>query len=337
MPVPNSMADLSTLASSNFPTGTEAIGNSLDNYIRAGFAITRSTYAMASATIASASTTDLAGADGESVRVTGTATINSFGNGYAGCKREVSFAGALTIVNSSNIALPRGVNLSVQAEDVYTFRCTAAGVWRLVSGWRDPLAVRKDGDTMTGGLTVPSLIVNGTAQNGQVTSNGNNPNPGIGIDTFAYRSFGAFGGGYAIVDTPYNIGLYSNFGNFNIGFGASGGVLTSRLVLDRTSGDLTVTGNLISNSDENLKHKWNPLAADIVESFAGLKAGSYTRKDTGVEQVGVGAQSLQKFLPLAVSADPNGILSVAYGNAALVGVVAVSRRLLELERRMEGR
>ena len=337
MPVPNSMADLSTLASSNFPTGTEAIGNSLDNYIRAGFAITRSTYAMASATIASASTTDLATADGESVRVTGTATINSFGTGYAGCKREVSFAGALTIVNSSNIALPRGVNLSVVAEDVYTFRCTASGVWRLVSGWRDPLAVRKDGDTMTGGLTVPSLIVSGTAQNGQVTSNGNNPNPGIGIDTFAYRSFGAFGGGYGIVDTPYNIGLYSNFGSFNIGFGASGGVLTSRLVLDRTSGDLTVTGNLISNSDESLKTDWADLPADLVERLASVKAGDYYRTDTKCRQVGVGANSMLAALPLAVSESLGGVKSVAYGNAALVGVVALARRVLEIEARMEGK
>lgn len=35
MAVPTKMSDLSTLAASNSPTGTEAIGNSLDNYIRA--------------------------------------------------------------------------------------------------------------------------------------------------------------------------------------------------------------------------------------------------------------------------------------------------------------
>jgi len=35
MPVPNTMADLATLPGSNFPTGTEAIGNNLDNYLRA--------------------------------------------------------------------------------------------------------------------------------------------------------------------------------------------------------------------------------------------------------------------------------------------------------------
>lgn len=67
MPVPNSMADLATLAGSNYPTGTEAIGNNLDNYVRSHAAIIRSTNALASASIAAASTTDVALADGESV------------------------------------------------------------------------------------------------------------------------------------------------------------------------------------------------------------------------------------------------------------------------------
>lgn len=97
------MADLPTLAGSNSPAGTEAIGNSLDNYIRAHGAIIRSTNAIASASIASASVTDIATADGESVQITGTANIDSFGTGFAGCYRECRFSGALTIVNSANI------------------------------------------------------------------------------------------------------------------------------------------------------------------------------------------------------------------------------------------
>jgi hypothetical protein len=61
------MGDLATLASSNSPAGAEVIGNSLDNYLRSHGAIIRSTNALASATIAAASTTDLASADAESV------------------------------------------------------------------------------------------------------------------------------------------------------------------------------------------------------------------------------------------------------------------------------
>lgn len=45
MPVPSKMADLSTLASSNSPAGSDAIGNSLDDYLRAISAIVRSTNA----------------------------------------------------------------------------------------------------------------------------------------------------------------------------------------------------------------------------------------------------------------------------------------------------
>lgn len=67
MAVPSTMSDLSTLAGSNSPDGSEVIGNSLDNYLRAHAAILRSTNALASATIASASTTNIAAADAESV------------------------------------------------------------------------------------------------------------------------------------------------------------------------------------------------------------------------------------------------------------------------------
>lgn len=35
MAVPTKMSDLSTLAASNSPAGTESIGNSLDDYLRA--------------------------------------------------------------------------------------------------------------------------------------------------------------------------------------------------------------------------------------------------------------------------------------------------------------
>jgi hypothetical protein len=67
MPVPSKMADLFTIAASNSPAGSDLIGNSLDDYLRAAYAILRSTNALASASIAAASTTDLSTADAESV------------------------------------------------------------------------------------------------------------------------------------------------------------------------------------------------------------------------------------------------------------------------------
>lgn len=152
MPVPNSMADLSTLASSNSPAGTEAIGNSLDNYIRAGYAIVRSTNAVASATIASASTTDIGLADGESVIITGTSAIYSFGPGFVGCFRELYFQSALTIVQGSSISTPTGANLAVTAGSTLGLRCTASGVWRVVIG-TGYVPANRAGDTFTGDVT----------------------------------------------------------------------------------------------------------------------------------------------------------------------------------------
>lgn len=41
MPVPNTIADLNQAAASNFPLGTDTVGPSLDDYLRAGFSFTR--------------------------------------------------------------------------------------------------------------------------------------------------------------------------------------------------------------------------------------------------------------------------------------------------------
>lgn len=166
MAVPNSMADLATLAGSNSPAGSEAIGNSLDNYLRAHAAIIRSTNATASATIAAASTTDIGAADGESVQVTGSATITSLGTGFTGCRRELRFSGACTLTNSGNLALPGAVNMTTTAGDVVSFRCVGAGQW-VCTGRAKPAItsgdvvsglgytpVNKAGDTMTGTLSM---------------------------------------------------------------------------------------------------------------------------------------------------------------------------------------
>lgn len=133
MPVPASMQDLAKLASSNSPAGSEAIGTSLDNYLRAISAILRTTYSTASAPIAAASTVDVAAADGESVEISGSATINSLGAGFVGCVRELRFAGICTLVHSNNIVLQRGNSATTAAGDVMVFRCIVSGQWKQVT------------------------------------------------------------------------------------------------------------------------------------------------------------------------------------------------------------
>jgi hypothetical protein len=69
--------------------------------------------------------------------------------------------------------------------------------------------------------------------------------------------------------------------------------------------------------------------------LAQLKHGIYDRTDMDETQVGVSAQGLQKFLENAVFASPDGILSVAYGNAAMVSVVALAERVIALEKKIQ--
>lgn len=96
-------------------------------------------------------------------------------------------------------------------------------------------------------------------------------------------------------------------------------------------GDFGATGNVTAYSDERLKKDWKPVVPDFVEKWAALKHGIYTRVDSGNISVGIGAQSLQKFLPEAITETPDGTLAVNYGGAVAVASIEVAKRVLELE------
>lgn len=133
MPVPTTMADLSTTAASNSPAGGDAVGPQLDDYLRGIQAILRHTNAKGS-DIASASTIDLGAATGEFVDVTGTTTITSLGTVSAGIVRTVRFTGSLTLThNATSLILPGGVNIKTSANDIAVFISLGAGNWVCVN------------------------------------------------------------------------------------------------------------------------------------------------------------------------------------------------------------
>jgi hypothetical protein len=80
-------------------------------------------------------------------------------------------------------------------------------------------------------------------------------------------------------------------------------------------------------SDENLKTDWASVGPDFVNRLSMVKSGTYTRIDTGERQAGSSAQDWQKLLPEVVSSGEH--LSLAYGNAALVAVIELSKRVIE--------
>lgn len=101
------------------------------------------------------------------------------------------------------------------------------------------------------------------------------------------------------------------------------------------SGAIVASGNITAYSDETLKTNWQPLADDFIEKLADVKSGTFDRTDTYETQVGVGAQSLREVLTEAVVEGEDGLLSVAYGNAALAACVALAQRVVELEARLK--
>jgi hypothetical protein len=118
----------------------------------------------------------------------------------------------------------------------------------------------------------------------------------------------------------------------------NGGVRVSstKMTFNPSTGAFSST-TVAGSSDARLKTNWRDLPADFIEQLAKVKAGVYDRTDyeTLITQVGVSAQSLQPVLEHAVLADEKGMLSVAYGNAALVAAIKLAERIVELEAKLE--
>lgn len=98
------------------------------------------------------------------------------------------------------------------------------------------------------------------------------------------------------------------------------------------SGNFTAV-NVTISSDERIKGEWEDLRPDLVARLSDVKIGTYRRLDTDSDarHVGVTAQSLREVLPEAVLEGPSGMLSVAYGNAALVACVALAKEVRALQ------
>ena len=117
----------------------------------------------------------------------------------------------------------------------------------------------------------------------------------------------------------------------------SSGVATGSTNLTFDGLSLTCGGNITAYSDETLKMNWRDFPVDFIEQLAKVKSGVFDRIDSGSTQVGVGAGSLQAVMPDAVQKHDNGLMSVAYGNAALAAVVELAKRVVSLEKQLKDR
>lgn len=105
-----------------------------DNVAKAGDSMTGALNFAASATVASAATTDIGGASSNNVVVTGNATITALGTAPAGATRKVVFTGAPVLThNATSLILLSGANISVIAGSAAEFLSLGSGNWRCLS------------------------------------------------------------------------------------------------------------------------------------------------------------------------------------------------------------
>lgn len=141
-------------------------------------------------------------------------------------------------------------------------------------------------------------------------------------------------GGCAAI-TFHRGGFYAvNFGLDPDGCVSLGGISAGngfrRFTLNCTNGDFTAQSNIIAYSDERFKTDWQLPPEDFVERWAEIKSGTYRRIDDNLrQQVGVGAQSVQKILPAAVFKQRDNELGLNYMGAAAVASVELAKRAVK--------
>ena len=134
MPVPTVITDLTAVASTNSPQGTETVKGTIDDYFRAHASFIRQTYDSLlgpTVVLASAATVNIGFAASQNIGITGTTTITAFDTYAEGTLRWVVFAGALTLThNATTLQLPGAVSIVTTAGDAALFKSLGGGNWK---------------------------------------------------------------------------------------------------------------------------------------------------------------------------------------------------------------
>jgi hypothetical protein len=142
--------------------------------------------------------------------------------------------------------------------------------------------------------------------------------------------------------SPAGLAIHAKAANQAIGFNTDGNTYffdstnsdpstMYYFYLNSKNGNAWLKGTLAQASDERLKTDWVDLNPDFLQGLSNVKHGQYTKIASGDTEVGVSAQSLQEVLPQAVSSDEQGMLSVSYGNAALVSSIQLAKEVISLK------
>lgn len=239
MPVPTTIADLSSVASLNSPQGGDFVGGMIDDYFRAHAAIIKNQF-IAGADIASATTLSIP-PDGQYFAVTGSTAITSLAATIAGRLVYLKFAAGIVLTHSANLIMPQGVSVTTLTDDVAVFLSGGSGVWRCVSyprlyliGQGTPTAVSGSSVVLSGipaGVQRVKLLFSGVSATG-TTALYTQLGTSSGIQITGYLSVGAI---FLNAGAPT---VSNGTAGFITNGGASNNDYTGSLVLERISSNL---------------------------------------------------------------------------------------------------
>jgi hypothetical protein len=124
-------------------------------------------------------------------------------------------------------------------------------------------------------------------------------------------------------DTPALASGYVAYGNGSAIIGSS------NLTFDGTN--LTCQGNVTAYSDERVKENIVTIS-DALAKVNSMRGVYYTTVPGGIAGTGVVAQEVQQILPEVIVVNPDGMLSVAYGNIVGVLIEAIKELTAEVEK-----
>ncbi len=137
MPVPSKISDLTPVASTNSPQGTEPVRGTIDDYLRAHASFIRQLFDQLlgpTVTLPSAATVNIGFAGAANIAISGSTTITAFDVADEGTTRWLTFSGALTLKhNAAGMVLPGAADIVTSAGDVAVFKSLGAGNWKCMA------------------------------------------------------------------------------------------------------------------------------------------------------------------------------------------------------------